>query len=68
MDISLIMSFKILKFVVYVGKTYSEGSVSQNFDIGFSFCLIVCRKWYFAKNWGKSQKLPISCHKIENMT
>ena len=36
MDISLIMPFRILKFVVYVGKTYFEGSMSQNFDIGLT--------------------------------
>ena len=49
MDISLIIPFRILIFFVYVWKTYSEGSMSQNVDIGLSFCFIVCRRWYFAK-------------------
>ena len=68
MNISFIMPFEILIFFVYVGKTYFEGSVSQNFDIGLSFCFIVCRRWNFAKNEKKSQKLPVFCHKIKTRT
>ena len=49
MDISLIMPLGILKFSVRVGRTYFKGRVSQNVDIGISFCFIVCRRWYFAK-------------------
>ena len=28
---------------------YMEGSMSQFFDIGLSFCFIVCRRWKFKK-------------------
>ena len=34
--------------------------MSQNVDIGLSFCVIVCRK-----NTKKTQKLPVFCHKIK---
>ena len=42
-----------------------EGSVSQNFDIGLSFCFIVCRRRNFERKYKKSQKLPVFCDKIE---
>ena len=36
MDISLIMALSFLKTCTHVAEFYLEGSVSQNFDIGFS--------------------------------
>ena len=39
--------------------------MSQNFDIGLSFCFIVCRKWKLEKKYKKLQKLPVFCHKIK---
>ena len=49
MDISLIVPLKYLTFVIQVGVTHIEGSVSQNFDKGLSFCLNECRRWDFVK-------------------
>ena len=40
MDISLIMTATFLKLSIHDAKTHLEGKVSQNFDLGFSFCLI----------------------------
>ena len=68
MDILLIFQCKSLEFSVHVNKTHIEGSVSQNFDIYHSFYFIVYRRWYFAKIWKKSQKLPVFCHKIKTKT
>ena len=39
--------------------------MSQNFDIGLSFCFIVCRRWKLGKKIQKIQKLPVFCHKIK---
>ena len=50
---------------MYIPKIYMEGSVSQIFDIGFSFCFIVCRRQTFEKIYKQSQKLPVFCHKIQ---
>ena len=36
-----------MKIAVHVAETHSEGRVSQNFDIGLSFCFILCRKMDF---------------------
>ena len=33
--------------------------MSQNFDIGLSFCFIVCRIWKLEKIYKKLQKLPV---------
>ena len=57
MDISLIVPLKYLEFVIQVGETHMEGSMSQNFDNVFSFCLIVCRRWDFVKILKKSKKV-----------
>ena len=35
------------------------GRVSQNFDIGLSFCFIVCRRWTLGKKYKKTQKLSV---------
>ena len=43
-DISLIIAIICLRICMDIPKIYMEGSVSQIFDIGFSFCFIVCRR------------------------
>ena len=68
MDISLIVPLKYLEFVLQVGETHMEGSMSQNFDNGFSFSFIVCRRWEFVKILKKLQKLPVFCYKIKTRT
>ena len=47
MDISLIMKITGMKIAIHVAEIRWEGRVSQNFDIGLSFCLILCRKLNF---------------------
>ena len=42
-----------------------EGSVSQNFDLGLSFCFMVRRRKHFEKKYKKVQKLPVFYHKIK---
>ena len=43
-DISLIITPIHLKTPIHLAETHLEGSVSQDFDIGLSFCFIVCRR------------------------
>ena len=50
MDISLTMAFIFLKTCIHVAEVCLEGSVSQNVDIGLSFCFMLCRRWNFGKN------------------
>ena len=38
--------------------------MSQNFDIGLSFCFIVCRSWKLENKYKKSQKFPVFGHKM----
>ena len=49
MDISLTMALIFLKTCIHVVEVCLEGSVSQNFDIGLSFCFMLYRKWNFEK-------------------
>ena len=39
--------------------------MSQNVDIGHSFCFIACRSWKLEKKYKKSQKLPDFGHRIK---
>ena len=56
LDISLIIALICLKnLYVYTLDLFGE-KVVKNFDIGLSFCFIVCRTF---------QKLPVFCHKIK---
>ena len=41
MDISLIIIVTCSKLSTHDARTHSEGSMSQNFDLGFCFCFIV---------------------------
>ena len=63
-DISLTKALIYLKTWIYISKICLEGSVSQNFDLGLSFCFMVCRRRDFEKEYKKSQKLLVFCHKI----
>ena len=63
-DTSLTKALIYLKTWIYISEICLEGSVSQNFDLGPSFCFMVCRRRDFEKKYKKSQKLPVFCHKI----
>ena len=59
------MILTALKTYIHAAKTHLEGSMSQNFDIGLSFCFMLFRRkefWKFDKN---IQKLPVFCYKIK---
>ena len=58
MDLSLIIALICLKICMYILKMYMEGIVSQIFDIAFSFCLIVCRRWKLEKNTNNHKSYP----------
>ena len=60
MDISLIIAV-----FMCIADIYMEGSVSQNFDLGLSFCFMQCRRRHFEKKYNKSQKLHVFYHKIK---
>ena len=64
MDISLVKAPMYLRTWIYIAEICLEGRVSQNFDLGLSFCFMVCRRRDFEKKYKKSQKLPVFCHKI----
>ena len=51
MDISLIIALICLKTCMCIAEIYTEGRVSQNFDIGLSFCLMLCRKSNFERKY-----------------
>ena len=65
MDISLIIAPICLKICMCTAEICMEGSVSQNFDLGLSFCFMLCRKRHFEKKYKKSQKLPVFYHKTK---
>ena len=49
MDISLIIALISLKTCMCIAGICMEGSVSQNFELGLSFCFMVCRTRNFEK-------------------
>ena len=65
MDFSLIMALTCMKMCIHNAEICFEGHVSQNFDIGLSFCFIVYITWNFEKICKKSQKLRVFCHKTK---
>ena len=65
MNFSLIMTLMFMNFFIHSAEICIEGSVSQNFDKGLSFCFMVCRIWNFEKEGKKSQKLPVCYHKTK---
>ena len=65
MDISPNIVFTSLKICMCIAEIYMEGSMSQHFDLGLSFCLMLCRRWNFEKKYKKLPKLPVFYHKIK---
>ena len=66
MDISLNIAPMSLKICMCIAEIYMEGSVSQNFNLGLSFCFMQCRRRHLLKiNTKKSQKLHVCYHKIK---
>ena len=65
MDISLTNALIGLKTSIHTAETCFEGIVSQNFDLGLSFCFLVCRRREIGKYNKNSQKLHVFCHKIK---
>ena len=49
-----------------VVRTHFEGSLSPIFDVGLSFCFIVCRRLHFANILKKITK--VFCYKMKNYT
>ena len=58
------ITYLVENLYVYSLDVYGGKGVS-NFDIGFSFCFIVFRRWKLEYKYKKSQKLPVFCHKIK---
>ena len=50
------MTFMCMKIFIHSAEICFEGSVSQNFDIGLSFYVMVCRIWNFGKKNAKNHK------------
>ena len=66
LDISLIIALISLKPCMCIDGICMEGSMSQNFELGLSFCFMVCRRRNLGKNTKNSQKFPVSYHKNNN--
>ena len=49
MDISLIIALICLKMCMCVAEICMEGCLSQSFDLGLSFCLMLCISRHFEK-------------------
>ena len=54
--------------LMYIAGICMEESVSQNFELGLSFCFMVFRRRNFEKEYKNSQKLPVFYHKIKTRT
>ena len=68
MDFSLIIALIYLKPCTCIAEICLEGRVSQNFDLGLSFCFMPYRKRNFERKYKNSQKLPVFWHKIKTRT
>ena len=68
MDISLIIKITGIKLAIHVAEIPLEGRMSQNFDIGLSFCFMLCRRLNFLKRYKKSQKFAVFCSKMKTRT
>ena len=62
--ISLIIVLICLKTCMCIADMCIEGGVSQNFDLGLSFCFMLCRRRNFEEKYKKSQNLPVFHHEI----
>ena len=47
------MALIFLRICIHGTKVCLEGRMSQNFDIGLSFCFMLCRRWNFEKKMAK---------------
>ena len=56
-DISLIIALISLKICMCIAETYMEGRMSQNFDLGLSFCFMQCTRRHFEKKIQKITKV-----------
>ena len=43
-DISLNNAFRNTQFSIHIDNIHMEGTVSQNFDLRYRFCFMICRK------------------------
>ena len=68
MDISLIIALISLKTCMYIAGICMEVGISQNVELGLSFCFMVCRRRNFEKEYKNSQKLPVFYHKVKTRT
>ena len=57
MDISLVIALICLKTWMCIPDICMEGSVSQIFDLGLSFCFMVCRRRHFEKKYKSITKV-----------
>ena len=57
MDISLIIALITLETCMCIAEICMEGSVSQNFELGLSFCFMVSRRRNFGKKIQKFTKV-----------
>ena len=46
-----------IKLAIHVPEIHLEGRVSQNFDIGLSFCFMLCRRLNFLSKYKKITKV-----------
>ena len=66
MDISLTIALIIicLKMCRCIAEICIKGTVFQNLDLGFSFCICYVEVGILKDNYKNSQKLPVFYHKI----
>ena len=57
MDISLIIALISLETCMCIVRICMQGRVSQNFELGLSFCFMVCRRRNFEKKIQKNYDL-----------
>ena len=57
MDISLIIALTCSKTCMCILEICMEGSISQNFDLGLSFCFMLCGRRHFEKKVQKITKV-----------
>ena len=55
--ILLIIAHIYLKTCMCTAKICMEGSMSQNFDLGLSFCFMLCRRWNIEIKYKKITKV-----------
>ena len=58
MNISLSIALICLKICMCISEICMEGSVSRNFDLGLSFCFMLCRRWNLGKNTKNRKGYP----------